>query len=121
MDYTLSYSQASSHYIDIKVEAKTHGKEKLRFQLPAWRPGRYELGNFAKNIQRWKAFDQDGILLPSKKLTKDLWEIDCKGVEKVIVEYNYFAHELNAGSTYLDEEQLYVNPVNCLIYNPERV
>lgn len=120
MDYTLSYSQASSHYIDIKVEAKTYGKEKLQFQLPAWRPGRYELGNFAKNIQRWKAFDQDGILLPSKKLTKDLWEVDCKGVEKVIVEYNYFAHELNAGSTYLDEEQLYVNPVNCMIYQPER-
>lgn len=121
MDYTLSYSRASSHYIDIKVEAKAEKRKYIQFQLPAWRPGRYELGNFAKNIQRWKAFNQDGILLPFKKLTKDLWEVECKGAEKVIVEYNYFAHELNAGSTYLDEIQLYVNPVNCLLYQPDKL
>jgi predicted metalloprotease with PDZ domain len=121
MIYTLSYSQASSHYIDIKVEAETKGSDKLQFQLPAWRPGRYQLGNFAKNIQRWKAFDQDGMLLKSAKLTKDLWEVECSGVQKVIIEYNYFAFELNAGSTYLDEEQLYVNPVNCLLYKPDKM
>lgn len=121
MKYTLSYNQASSHYIDIKFECSTDGQDKINFQLPAWRPGRYELSNFAKNIQRWKAFDQEGILLPSRKVTKDLWEVECKGTEKVVVEYNYFAHDLNAGSTYLDEEQLYVNPVNCFLYCPKKM
>ncbi|WP_317163999.1 M61 family metallopeptidase [Acidiluteibacter ferrifornacis] len=89
--------------------------------MTAWRPGRYELGNFAKNIQKWNAFDTDGNELPSKKLTKDLWEVITIGTEAVIVNYNYFANELNAGSTFLDASQLYINGVNCFVYIPNRM
>ena len=28
---------------------------------------------------------------------------------------------MNAGSTYLDEIQLYVNPINCCLYIPDRM
>src|SRR5690554_2221587 len=121
MKYTISYTNPNSHYIDLKVEVETKGEHKLNFQLPSWRPGRYELSNFAKNIQHWKAFDENGKLLPSKKLSKDLWEVECNSAKKVVVAYNYFAFELNAGSTYLDESQLYVNPVNCFLYLPNRM
>lgn len=120
MKYTFSYQNPSRHYLDIAVEAETKGEETLQFQLPAWRPGRYELGNFAKNIQQWEAFDENGNSLTSKKITKDLWEVNCKGVKTVVVRYNYFSMDLNAGSTYLDEYQLYVNPVNCCLYIPTR-
>tara|TARA_R110002049_G_C9149240_1_gene560145 strand:- start:2726 stop:2983 length:258 start_codon:yes stop_codon:yes gene_type:complete len=37
------------------------------------------------------------------------------------VKYNYFANKLNAGSTYLDASQLYINGVNCLLYVPNRM
>tara|TARA_B100001109_G_C18863075_1_gene475147 strand:- start:338 stop:2050 length:1713 start_codon:yes stop_codon:yes gene_type:complete len=121
MIYTISYQRASTHFIDIELAVETKGNHQIQFQLPAWRPGRYELGNFAKNIQKWQAFDEEGNELPSKKLTKDLWEVDCEKTEKVIVNYNYYAFELNAGSTFLDENQLYVNPVNCLLYVSSRM
>lgn len=116
MIYKLSYQEPSTHYLDIELEIDAGSAESLRLQLPSWRPGRYELGNFAKNIQQWKAFNDKGELLSHKKITKDLWEIDCKGSDTVRVQYNYFANELNAGSTFLSNEQLYVNPVNCLLY-----
>lgn len=121
MKYILSYTDPNSHYIDIEFQLSLKGEEKIQLQLPAWRPGRYELGNFAKNIQKWQAYDENGNILTSRKLTKDLWEVECKDAQEMIVRYNYFAFELNAGSTYLDEEQLYVNPVNCLLYAPERI
>lgn len=117
MNYNISYQHPEQHYIDITLETETKGQKKLFFQLPAWRPGRYELGNFAKNIQKWKAIDENGNSLAFKKISKDRWEVSCENANKVVVKYNYFANELNAGSTYLDEDQLYVNPVNCLIYN----
>lgn len=120
MNYTISYQNPHLHYIDIQLEVLVNDEPTLQFQLPAWRPGRYELGNFAKNIQKWAAFDQDGTKLNSKKLTKDLWQVDTNGATKVVVKYNYFANELNAGSTFLDEKQLYMNPVNCLLYVPTR-
>ena len=39
----------------------------MQFQLPAWRPGRYELANFAQNIQKWKAFDENNNSLPASE------------------------------------------------------
>lgn len=121
MQYTVSYQQPNTHYIDIELEVNGVEESSIQFQLPAWRPGRYELGNFAKNIQRWAAFDAEGRELLHKKLTKDLWEVSTNGTETVIVKYNYFANELNAGSTYLDASQLYINGVNCLLYVPNRI
>lgn len=116
MKYTFSYENPNSHYINIEVELKLETESKVQFQLPAWRPGRYELGNFAKNIQKWAAFDENGKQLKHSKITKDLWQVECKGAKKVVVQYNYFATDLNAGSTFLNQDQLYVNPVNCCLY-----
>ena len=58
---------------------KLLGKEKMQFQLSAWRPGRYELADFAQNVQKWGAFDENNNPLPFKKITKDLWEVETKG------------------------------------------
>jgi predicted metalloprotease with PDZ domain len=121
MKYQFSYQNASRQYIDIEFRAKVKGESTMHIQLPAWRPGRYELGNFAKNIQKWQAFDENDTPLKYKKVTKDLWEIACGQAKEVVVRYNYFAADLNAGSTYLDEQQLYVNPVNCCLYLPNRM
>jgi predicted metalloprotease with PDZ domain len=120
MKYTLSFDQPHTHYLSLQLSVETRGEAHLHFQLPAWRPGRYELGNFAKNIQKWQAFSAEGSPLSFRKKTKDLWEVDCEGTESVEIRYNYYAAELNAGSTYLDSEQLYVNPVNCFLYLPDR-
>ena len=116
MKYTFSYTNPSTHYIDIEASITTKGEDSIEFQLPAWRPGRYELGDFAKNVQKWQAYDENGKELKHQKITKDLWKVNCKGAKEVKVQYNYFAFELNAGSTYLNEDQLYVNPVNCCLY-----
>ncbi|MBL4708126.1 MAG: M61 family metallopeptidase [Flavobacteriales bacterium] len=121
MKYSISYDNPNTRYIDIEAEIQVNGEEKMHFQLPAWRPGRYELGNFAKNIQKWAAYDEKGAELNAQKRSKDLWAVDCMGAKRVIIRYNYFANELNAGSTYLAEDQLYMNPVNCLIYEESRM
>lgn len=121
MKYIVSYSQPNHHYIDIEYIIDNVNSETLQVQLPAWRPGRYELGNFAKNIQKWQAFDEKGNALPSKKIKKDLWEIATGGISCIHIRYNYFANEINAGSSYLSDQQLYINGVNCFLYIPERI
>lgn len=121
MKYIVSYQQPHHHYIDIEFITGRIDTPELMIQLPAWRPGRYELGNFAKNIQRWEARDQDGNPLAYEKVTKDCWKVYIKNPTQVHIHYNYFANELNAGSTYLDATQLYVNPVNCCLYIPSQI
>lgn len=119
MQYVVGYQNPDSHFIDVEFSFKTNAVKKQIVNLPAWRPGRYELGNFAKNIQKIRAF-AGGNELEMNKISKDSWELNTDGVEEVRISYNYFAHELNAGSTYLDAGQLYVNGVNCFLYLPDR-
>lgn len=121
MKYIVSYQKPNNHYIDIEYIIENVSSEKLKVQLPAWRPGRYELGNFAKNIQKWEAFDANGNSLSSKKITKDLWEVETNENETIHIKYNYFANEINAGSSYLDDKQLYINGINCFLYVPNRM
>ncbi|MFH1003994.1 MAG: PDZ domain-containing protein [Bacteroidota bacterium] len=121
MKYIFSYSNPQKHFIDIEFIADNISSDVITVQLPAWRPGRYELGNFAKNIQKFFVEDEKGIVLNFHKVTKDCWEIQTKGAKEIHIKYNYYAVELNAGTTYLDEKQLYVNPVNCCLYIPERI
>jgi len=119
--YKVIYTKAHLHFINIEMTVFEVKKDTLQLQLPAWRPGRYELANFAKNVQKFAAYNDNGIQLPTKKLTKDLWQIECVETEIVHIHYNYYANELNAGSTYVDKKQLYVNPINCFLFEPEHL
>ena len=120
MKYTISYTKPHNHYIDIEFVAAVNASETL-VQLPAWRPGRYELGNFAKNVQKWAAFDENGKALSFSKIKKDCWKVETAGAKELHIKYNYYAAEINAGSTFLDSKQLYINPVNCCVFIPERI
>jgi len=93
MYYTIYFENANHHYVNIDFELDTKGTETIVFHLPAWRPGRYELGNFAKNIQKWAAYDEKGQPLIHQKLTKDSWKVQCKGAKSILVKYNYYAAE----------------------------
>jgi predicted metalloprotease with PDZ domain len=121
MIYKISSANPSSRYIQVEATTENSEKKNIEIQLPAWRPGRYELGNFAKNVRNFRAYDADMRELKADKITKDRWTIASKGTSRVTVRYEYFANELNAGSTFVDEMQLYANPVNCLVYNPEKM
>src|SRR5688572_7630593 len=116
MHYRVSYKNTSTQFIYFELTVDGIKNDVTYIRIPAWRPGRYELGNFAKNIRNWKAYDPKGNLLEFKKVDRERWEVNSKSHSKIIVKYEVYAGLLNAGSTYLDEHQLYMNPVNCCCY-----
>ena len=91
--FTFDSENSNQQYIHIT--ATFSSKEDTTFvQLPSWRPGRYELGNFAKNVRNFKVFDADNQLVSAEKVTKDRWSVDSSKTETIRVEYNYYAAEL---------------------------
>lgn len=116
MHYKIYSNKRHSHFIDIECLITDIQGDTLELQLPAWRPGRYELQHFAKNIQQFEVINEAGEKLPCKKITKDRWVVQTNGTDQVTARYNYFAHIINAGSSYVDEHVLYVNPVNLCLY-----
>ena len=96
LHYTFSYAQPHRHFIDIEFQITEHTGAVLILQLPAWRPGRYELGNFAKNIQKLAVSDANGFPLKFEKITKDAWKVSTPNCSTIKVSYTYYANELNA-------------------------
>ena len=113
--YTIDCDNSQQHFIKIKVQFPVD-ENKTIIHLPSWRPGRYELGNFSKNIKNFKVFNDQNKAVNFHKINKDSWEISSNETKYIKIEYQYYANELNAGSSYFDEQQLYVNPVNCFLY-----
>lgn len=120
MQYRISVKDPGSHFIDITYTIPTNGNENIELQLPAWRPGRYEIQNFAKNIQRLDVSGGSGSQLTAHKITKDRWRIDTRNEEVVVVSYNFYATIQNAGSSYVDEELWYLNFINFSFYTVGR-
>jgi predicted metalloprotease with PDZ domain len=117
--YKLYLKNPQSHYIYVDLTIDAISSPSIELQLPAWRPGRYELGNFAKNVKRVDVFNENDKPLVYQKSTKDLWVIETNGAKKVKITYH--TSEINAGNCYADETQLYVNPVHLCMYLPNRM
>jgi len=116
--FIFSAENPAQQYVKINVTFDTPNSE-TKIQLPAWRPGRYELANFAKYVRNFKVVDKEGRQITAPKATKDQWIVDTSKYDSIEVQYSFYANILNAGSTFLDENQLYVNPVNCCVFTEE--
>ncbi|MFT6715919.1 MAG: putative metalloprotease with PDZ domain [Saprospiraceae bacterium] len=114
--YKVGSKIPGSRFLDIEITVNTNDQKCFEIALPAWRPGRYELGNFAKYIRGFKVFDADQNELAFKKQNSHVWSIDCAKTLTVTACYQFYTTELNAGSSWVDKNQLYINPVNCLMY-----
>lgn len=118
MNFHLSIPKPNEQYLHIECSFAVN-QEHIEIFLPSWRPGRYEVANFAKNIRGFKVFNEKNQLVPFTKKSKDSWVINTGKSKSLNIKYQYYSNELNAGSTYLSEDMLYVNPVNCFIYTKE--
>lgn len=116
--YSFHIDNPNQQYIQIKATFDVLNPTTV-VQLPSWRPGRYEIGNFAKNVKGFKVFNDQNKRIDAPKIAKDSWEIETKNTKTIRVEYSYYAVDLNAGSTYLSKDQLYVNPVNCCVFTAD--
>lgn len=114
--YHLKYGNPTDSFIEIEYKISIINQKDIFVQLPSWRPGRYELGNFAQNMFSLSAISQDGNVLKCQKITKDRWKVESKNCSSIIFKYKYAAVIKNAGGTFKSDTQFVITPVNCLIY-----
>jgi predicted metalloprotease with PDZ domain len=117
--YYISFDNPLTFYVQVQMtfEVSAIAQDAVELQLPAWRPGRYELQNFAQKVQR--VFIEDaasGENLAFQKVTKDRWQVPNAAGRTLKVRYNFYAHQMDAGGSWLDESQLYLNGVQCFMY-----
>jgi predicted metalloprotease with PDZ domain len=107
--YLLSWSRPADRLYDVAIRFTAPG-DTPRLLLPAWRPGRYLLQNYAANVREWTAGEarawKDG---------KTSWRVDARAGEEVTFRYRYYAGVLDAGSSFLDDDEAYFNGTNLFM------
>ncbi|WP_324672980.1 M61 family metallopeptidase [Hymenobacter sp. GOD-10R] len=117
--YYISFDNPLTFYVQVQMtfEVSATAHDAVELQLPAWRPGRYELQNFAQKVQRVLIEDAaSGENLAFQKVTKDRWQVPNAAGRTLKLRYNFYAHQMDAGGSWLDESQLYLNGVQCFMY-----
>lgn len=113
--YTLSILNQAQHWIEVKAHfLSIKPSEKIEVRIPFWRPGRYEAGNFSKNILEIDFLNTLGEKLSYQKTGRECWTVVTDHATELMVRCVVYAGELNAGSSYAAKDQLYVNPVNMM-------
>ena len=121
MHYRFSFPNRVSHFAEIELTVHDISGETIEFHLPSWRPGRYELGNFAKNIRQWKAIGGNGEELAFRKSAKDSWLVNTNGNQTIKIQYSYYCAQPDAGACWIDDQLVYINPVHCCLYIKDRL
>ena len=107
VQYLISWRHPNEHLFDVAVTFNAPSDDPL-LHLPAWRPGRYTIQNFAANVRQWSPNMQ--------KVAKSAWRVSARRGESVTVCYRYYAGVLDAGSSFLDEREAYFNGSNLFMW-----
>lgn len=112
----ISFPNPLTHLLHIELKFQVSHASSLDLILPAWRPGRYELAPFVENIQDFTAIGSNTNPLKWTKTRPNTWTVQTDGTNELSVHYQYYANKLDAGNSVLDDRQIYINFINCILY-----
>lgn len=118
--YSVGWQQPNSHLLEISIESTSQDSDFLDFTLPNWRPGRYLIQNYARNVQEFSATDDKAQTLKWEKIDKSTWRVYTNKATTIKVFYKYYANILDAGSSLLDDSETYFNGTNLFMYIPSK-
>lgn len=116
MKYTVSFPQPQKHLISVAFVFECKEINPVKIQLPVWRPGRYELQQYAKNIIDFVVKDAKNNAIKFKNIEQNTWEIYPTEKGEMHVQYVYFAKQIDAGGSWLTTQLIYLNFINFLVY-----
>ncbi len=114
MKYIIKHKKENGRFIEIECSFDSNQTNTF-IDLPRWRPGRYELSDFVQQVRDIEFLDNSGEALNFSKTDISTWEV-FNNKKSFTAKYRFYCKELNAGSSWIGDDVLYVNPVNCLMY-----
>jgi len=117
-DVTFDSSRAQSRTIGVGMTFTTAAPGQVLLSLPAWTPGAYELGNYARFVDAFSA--RAGVdSLDWDKTDPDTWRVNVTRAGEVRVAFDYKADSLDNAMSWSKPDFAFFNGTNLFLY-PER-
>jgi predicted metalloprotease with PDZ domain len=117
MHYRLQFLAPYEQWIDVEIDAKLETGTSV-FRLPFWRPGRYEQQAYARLITDLEAETPSGKKLPLLKVDSHSWQVELAEAGPIRLRYRFYANQTDAGSSFADDQGIYVNGINLFLFQP---
>ena len=118
--YDISWPDPHTRRYLVEVKVEPQSGRVTSFKMPAWRPGRYMLQNFAAGVSAFEAVDEKGVALSWSKSDKDTWDVINPKRGQVTVRYRFYANTADQAGFVLTPELAYLNPF-FLMYLADRL
>ncbi|APB32621.1 peptidase M61 domain-containing protein [Gloeomargarita lithophora Alchichica-D10] len=112
--YQISAPHPATHYLEIKLYISLWDRDTLDLKLPVWTPGSYLVREYARHVEQFQVIQG----LCWQKVSKNHWQIQTPGVDKITVQYQVYANELSVRTNHLDEQHIYINGAATFLYIP---
>ena len=107
LNYHIIPIDPKAHLFEVKMTLQAPAPVQ-EFWLPSWIPGSYMVRDFAKNIIRIDAIDENGAVLAISQLDKQTWAIASQANE-ITLSYQIYAWDLSVRTAHLDDTHGFFN------------
>ena len=116
-EVTFDRELASERTVRVAMSFMASGSGPVLLSLPAWTPGAYEISNFAKWVQDFRATAGDKTLAWDKT-DFDTWRIRKQGAaaERITVSFDFQADTLDNAMAWARDDFLMFNGTNLFLF-----
>jgi predicted metalloprotease with PDZ domain len=112
--YHINVSSIAGHIFDVSLRIENPDRNGQILTLPAWIPGSYMIRDFAKNIVKISAKDDEGSDVNIQKLDKQTWQVQAVST-MLTIEYQIYAFDLSVRGAYINDEMAFLNGTNMFL------
>lgn len=99
--YTMKFPAPHTHYVEVTAEIPA-GQPAVELYMAVWTPGSYLVREYARNVENFKAQDNQGHELTWSKTRKNRWKVEARGAASISVNYKVYAHEMSVQGNWVD-------------------
>ncbi len=115
--YTVSMSKPSTHLLEVEMRLRWNQMpDQAELKMPVWTPGSYLVREYARHVQDFAVKDATGKALGWRKINKNTWQVDSKGVSDLVATYKVYSNELTVRTNELNDEHAFWNNTALLMF-----
>ncbi|HET9679257.1 MAG TPA: PDZ domain-containing protein [Gammaproteobacteria bacterium] len=111
--HTVSIPEPTTHYVEIRSTFPvSNDQDTMTVFMAVWTPGSYLVREFSRQVENVRFFSPQGELLPSKKISKNRWQVKTRGNENVVMDYRVYAREMSVRTSFVDSDFALLGPAS---------
>lgn len=114
--FTVTMEDPASQLYHVTFRCEGLKSETLNFKMPVWTPGYYQLMNYARSVENFRATDGSGKPLKWEKTANSRWTVHSNPTGAVTLTYDIRATRNFVAGNFLDENHGYISPAGVFLH-----